>query len=65
VSAAHDTHLVIFRPAQDREFAVDESPFSLEEHSVYFERHEEAPNRRRFVHDGYVALGLVGFPLEH
>jgi hypothetical protein len=37
----------------------------VEEHNVYFERHEEVSNRLRFDHQGYAALSLVGYPLEH
>ncbi|CAM0942719.1 unnamed protein product [Alopecurus aequalis] len=33
VAAAHGAHLVVFRSTQSREFAVDESPFVVAEHS--------------------------------
>ena len=65
ITAAHSSHLVIFRSARAREYAVDGSPFLVDEHSVYFERHEEAPNRAHFVHVGFAAVELVAFPLEH
>ncbi|XBJ19613.1 hypothetical protein VPH35_010567 [Triticum aestivum] len=62
---SHGTALVLFRSAASREFAVDESSFPVQEHNVYFERHEEDPNRLLFTHRGYAALALVGYPVEH
>ncbi|CAM0945467.1 unnamed protein product [Alopecurus aequalis] len=64
VSTAHGSHLVIFRSYQSREFAVRESPFHAREHTVYFERHEEAPNRGHFLDAGYATLSLVAYPFE-
>jgi hypothetical protein len=62
---AHGATVVLFRSRASREAAVDGSPFPVLEHSVYFERHEEAPNRLRFTHAGYAALALVRFPFDH
>ncbi|KAM0846258.1 hypothetical protein ACQ4PT_055790 [Festuca glaucescens] len=60
----HGATVVLFRTRADREAAVDGSPFPVLEHSVYFERHEEAPNRLRFTHAGYAALALMRFPFD-